>query len=160
MNTNADMIALLKQQKFLDCLPQEYYALIADCSELKGFKEGAVLLKQNHHADVFFLILEGRVGLSAHLPAQGAMPIETLSAPATLGWSWLIAPYKWRFEAKALTDVSTVLVHTPCIIGKIEQDKVFGYEMYKRFIEVVVDRLQGTRLQMMDVYAKPEPPPL
>jgi hypothetical protein len=47
-------------------------------------------------------------------------------------------------------------VHTPCILGKVEQDREFGYEIYKRFIEVVVDRLHGAQLQMMDIYAKPE----
>ena len=46
-------------------------------------------------------------------------------------------------------------VHTPCILGKIEADRAFGCEIYKRFIEVVVERLVGSQIQMLDIYAKP-----
>ena len=92
--------------------------------------------------------------------AQGAIPIETVGAPETLGWSWLVPPYKWHYDAVALEKTSTIMVHTPRILGKIAQDKVFGCDIYQRFIEVVVDRLHGAQMQMMDIYAKPDSGPL
>lgn len=160
MSASTDMIKRLQQQPFLAELPEEYFELIADCAELKDFAEGEYLIQQNQKADVFYLLLEGRVSLQVHLPAQGVLPIETVQAPAALGWSWLVAPYKWHYDVTALSGSQTILVHTPCILGKVAQDQVFGYEMYKRFIDVIVTRLHSSHLQMMDVYASPEQPPL
>lgn len=160
MMTESKMIQLLKEQPFLADLGDEYIALIADCAELKDFDLGDPLLQQNQPAQCFYLLLEGHISLRAHMPTQGALPIETIKAPAVLGWSWLVKPYKWHFDARALSNTHAIQVHTPCIIGKIENDKAFGFEMYRRFTEIIVDRLHASRLQMMDVYAKPEQAPL
>ena len=32
------------------------------------------------------------------------------------------------------------------------QDGVLGYELMKRFVPVIVERLQATRVRMLDVY--------
>ena len=39
-----------------------------------------------------------------------------------------------------------------CLRRKCEEDHDLGYEMMKRFVPVLIERLQGTRLQMLDVY--------
>jgi hypothetical protein len=39
-----------------------------------------------------------------------------------------------------------------CLRGKCEQDHDLGYELMKRFAANMVDRLQATRLQLLDVY--------
>lgn len=156
MTADSKIIKLLKEQAFLDGLPAAYFPMIADCAELAEFRKGDYLMRQHHPAQCFYLLLSGYVSLNAHMAAQGVMQIETVMAPSALGWSWLVAPYRWHFDAQAMSDIKAVLVHTPCILGKVEQDREFGCEIYRRFIEVVVDRLHGAQLQMMDIYAKPE----
>ena len=42
-----------------------------------------------------------------------------------------------------------------CLRGKCEDDKELGYELMRRFAAVMLDRLQATRLQLLDVYGKP-----
>ena len=154
----ADLSSQLKKHCFLQGISESNIDLIADCAELKKFTNGEYLMLQNTPAEVFYLLLEGRVRLQ--MPAaQGALVIETVAAPEALGWSWLVPPYKWHYDAVSVGKSTAVMVHTPSILGKIAQDKLFGYEIYQRFIQVVVDRLHGTQIQMMDIYAKPESPP-
>lgn len=156
MSKNGNLVKLLGSQPFLNGMPEKYIPMIADCAELKSFAEGDYLLRQNQPAQYFYLLLQGHVSLRTHIPPKGIIPVETLGPSAALGWSWLVAPYKWYFDAIAVDAAETILVHTPCILGKIENDKEFGFEMYQRFTEVIVNRLQGTRMQLMDIYAKPE----
>ena len=39
-----------------------------------------------------------------------------------------------------------------CLRGKCEEDHDLGYELLMRFAQVIVERLQATRLQLLDVY--------
>ena len=39
-----------------------------------------------------------------------------------------------------------------CLRGKADEDSVLGYELMRRFIPVIVERLQATRVQMLDIY--------
>jgi CRP/FNR family transcriptional regulator, cyclic AMP receptor protein len=39
-----------------------------------------------------------------------------------------------------------------CLRQKCEADHDLGYEMMKRFMPVLIERLQATRIQILDVY--------
>lgn len=69
-----------------------------------------------------------------------------------LGWSWLFAPYRWRYGATAVTQTLTVVFDAAAVRRACAEDPDLGYELYRRFIAVVVDRLQATRLRMLDRY--------
>jgi len=42
-----------------------------------------------------------------------------------------------------------------CLRGKCEEDHELGYEFYRHFLPVVVDRLSAARMQMIDIYGHP-----
>lgn len=148
------MIDLLRQQPFLEGMGDSALSVLSDCAEIRTFKEGEFLTMAKQPAECFFLLLEGHVSIRIQNP-QGIIPMETVSAPAAMGWSWLVAPYQWHFDSVAMDATRCILVHTPCVLGKMETDKEFGCEIYKRFIDVIVERLVGSQIQMLDIYAKP-----
>jgi hypothetical protein len=45
-------------------------------------------------------------------------------------------------------------IDAACLRGKCEADHDLGYEMMKRFLPILVQRLHATRLQILDVYGK------
>ena len=108
----------------------------------------------NQPATCFYLLLEGHVSIRIH-NMQGIFPLETVTAPSAMGWSWMVAPYKWHFDSVAVNETHCIQVHVRCLQNKIETDKVFGYEIYRRFVEVIVDRFIGSQVQMLDIYASP-----
>ena len=52
-------------------------------------------------ADTFYVLRHGSVALETFVPTRGPVVIETIEAGEVLGWSWLFAPYRWHFDARA-----------------------------------------------------------
>ena len=78
--------------------------------------------------------------------------IETIEAGEVIGWSWLFPPYRWHFDARALTQVRATAFDGACLRGKCEEDSGLGYDLMSRFAQILIERLQWTRLRLLDVY--------
>jgi CRP/FNR family cyclic AMP-dependent transcriptional regulator len=76
----------------------------------------------------------------------------TVNAGEIVGESWLVAPYRWIFDAQALELTRALSIDARCLREKCEEDHDLGYEMMKRFMAMLVQRLQAAQLQMLDVY--------
>lgn len=133
-------------------MAQPYLELIAGCGQNAGFEAGQYLFHEGDQADTFYLVRHGRVMLETFVPGRGALTVETVDEGDVVGWSWLFAPYRWHFDARALDIVRVVAFDGACLRGKCETDQVFGYELFLRFSPVMLDRLQAARLQLLDVY--------
>jgi len=128
---------------------------MAGCAENRVFRDGERMLREGDPADVFFLVRRGAVALEIHVPGHDPLVIETLGDGDVLGWSWLVPPYRVRFDARAIGLVRTLSVNGKCLREKCEEDCALGYEFYRQLLPVVVDRLTAARLQMMDMYGHP-----
>lgn len=126
---------------------------IAGCGQLQRFQAGDYLTRESEPADRFYLLLEGRAVIETHHPHQPPVPLLTLNANDMIGWSWLIPPYRYQFDARAVTDLRTVQMDGRCIRNKCEADPVLGYALLKRLSGVLVSRIHGARFQLLDVYA-------
>jgi CRP-like cAMP-binding protein len=82
----------------------------------------------------------------------GRLRLETLSAGDVLGWSWLVEPYRWLFDSRALTPVRVLVLNGLCLREHCQADHEFGYQLLLRIAQVIEHRLQATRLQLIDIY--------
>jgi CRP-like cAMP-binding protein len=131
---------------------------IAGCAMNEHFAAGHMLMREGEPADRFWLIRHGTVALEVDAPGRGPLLIQTLHQNETVGWSWLFAPHRWQMDGRAVTDCRLVTFDGTCLRGKCEADHELGYQLMKRFAANVIDRLQGTRFQLLDVYGRvPEP---
>ena len=135
-------------------LADEHLDLIAGCAVVRSFGAGEKLMTENEQANTFFALRHGTVALETYVPQRGAVTIETLHGGDILGWSWLFPPYRTIFDARALGVVRTVAFDAACLRGKCEEDAQLGYTLMQRFAEVMVERLQATRLRLLDVYGQ------
>ena len=92
------------------------------------------------------------MALRIHSERRGPLTILTLGAGDILGWSWLFPPYRWKFSARAIEDTRAFAADGKCLREKAERDHDLGYELLKRFAHVVEERLEATRLQLLNVY--------
>jgi CRP-like cAMP-binding protein len=69
-----------------------------------------------------------------------------------VGISWLVPPYRWRYDAKAIESTRTIAIDAACLRQQSDADHDLGYEMMKRLLPMIVQRLQTTRLQILDIY--------
>ena len=144
--------ALLSEVPAFEGMAPEWLELIAGCAVNRVFRDGEQLLREGEAADTFYVIREGDVALETYVPQRGALTLETLHEGELVGWSWLVSPHRTVFDARAIGTVHTLAFDGLCLRGKCEQDPVLGYDLLSRFVPVIVDRLQATRLQLLDVY--------
>jgi CRP/FNR family transcriptional regulator, cyclic AMP receptor protein len=143
---------ILRDVPLFEGLSDEALELIAGCGSNVHFGEGGLLFRQGDPADTFFVIRHGSVALETFVPARGPVTIETIESGDVVGWSWLFAPYRWHFDAKALVAVRATAFDGACLRGKCDADPALGYQLMSRFAQVMIERLQWTRLRLLDVY--------
>ena len=145
--------SVLAEHPFFKDLKAPHFATIVGCAQNVKFDAGSRLIQEGAAADRFYVLRYGAVALEIFVPGRGAVSVETLDAGEVLGWSWLFPPYRAHFDARALTLVRAVAFDGACLRDKCERDPVLGYELLKRFAGLAVQRLDATRLQLLDLYA-------
>jgi len=143
---------LLRDVPIFRDMPPEALELLSGCAANVRFDDAEMLFREGDEANVFYVIRHGRVALEAFVPARGPVTIETVDPGEVIGWSWLFAPYRWHFDARALGLVRATLFDASCLREKCEREPAFGYDLMSRFTQVLIERLQWTRLRLLDVY--------
>ena len=143
---------LIAESPLFTGLSEEQLELISGCGQNVTFDAGERLFREGDPADTFFLIRHGIVALDTYVPNRGALTVDTVGPGEMTGWSWLVPPYRWHFTGRAVEEVRAVQFDGACLRGKCDADPVLGYALLNRFAKVLVDRLQATRFQLMDVY--------
>jgi CRP-like cAMP-binding protein len=143
---------IIREHPFFAGLEPTFCTLVCGCAKNVRFDPGEYLLREGGEASEFYLLREGRVALEIAAPGRGALTIATLGAGEIVGVSWLIPPYRWSYDARALAAVRAISIDARCLRAKCEEDHHLGYEMMKRVVPIVVSRLQAARLQLLDLY--------
>jgi CRP/FNR family transcriptional regulator, cyclic AMP receptor protein len=138
----------------LGALSAEHRALIAGCAQNRSFEAGRFVMREGDAADTFYVLRKGDVALEAYAPQRGPMTVETLHDGDLLGWSWLIPPYRTTFDARCLDTTHTIAFDGACLRGKLSDDPALGYDLLRVFTTVIVERLQNTRIRLLDLYGK------
>jgi CRP-like cAMP-binding protein len=144
--------ALLHEVPALASLDPEALATIAGCGSNVHFAADQVIFREGDPADTFYVVRGGRVAIETFVPGRGPVTIETLETGELLGWSWLFPPHRVEFDARALSEVRATAFDGACLRSKCEADPALGYALISRFAQVLIERLQWTRLRLLDVY--------
>jgi len=144
--------AVLRNHRFLASLNPEHIQTLISCASNQRFEKGNYIAREATEADSFYLIRSGTVALQIHRPESGGLTLNTLGEGDILGWSWLVPPHRWHFDARATEAVRVVALDGRCLRTKCEQDHELGYQLLKRFSTLIEERLEAARLQLLDVY--------
>jgi CRP/FNR family transcriptional regulator, cyclic AMP receptor protein len=141
--------------RLFDGLGPEFVALAAGCAKNVRFNADEYLFRAEDSADWIYLLRHGRVALELVTPGRGAVQFETLGEGEIVGLTWLLPPYRWGYDARAIELTRAIALDAKCLRDKCEADHDLGYALMKRFLPVLVQRLQALRLQVLDVYGSP-----
>jgi CRP/FNR family cyclic AMP-dependent transcriptional regulator len=147
--------ALMEEIPALAGLAPEHRALIAGCGTNAVIEDGEHLFRESDPADTFYAIRRGAVALEFPIRGSDKMVIETLTEGDVIGWSWLFPPHRIRFDARAIGDLHVITFDGACLRGKCQEDHDLGYELMERFAEIIIERLQATRMRLLDIYGTP-----
>jgi CRP-like cAMP-binding protein len=152
-----DIEALVSEHPFFQGMSAPWLQLIAGCGKNVHFAAGQLIARAGEAANEFYAIRRGRAAIELHSPERTPLILQTLEEGEILGWSWLFPPYRWVFDARAIEPVSAIGFDGACLRGKCERDHDMGFEFMKRFARVFMQRLEGARLQLSDLYGSRAP---
>jgi CRP-like cAMP-binding protein len=142
---------IVREHPFFAGMKEEFLELISSCAKNVRFEAGEYVFREGQPADQFYLLRSGRVAIQLSAPER-VLTVQTVGEDEIVGASWLVPPYRWGFDAKALELTRAIAMDAACLRGKSEGDHDLGYELMKRFMPVLIQRLHATRLQILDVY--------
>ena len=143
---------VIQAHPFFADMPDDFIELVVSCARNLRFEAGTMVMREGEDADDFFLIRRGRILLSTHGVQRGPLPIQTLGEGEMVGWSWLVPPYHYRFDAKAIETTMALVFDGKCLRDKCEERPELGYALLKRVAAILAKRLETSRIQLLDVY--------
>ncbi|HZP18498.1 MAG TPA: cyclic nucleotide-binding domain-containing protein [Terriglobales bacterium] len=144
---------IIAEHPFFAGLESYYLGLLVGCASNVRFEKGEYIFKEGGEANEFYLVRAGKVALEVFAPHHQPIIVSTLGEGEILGWSWLLPPYHWKFHAHVVEQTRAIALDGKCLRNKCEQNHDLGYELLKRFAQIVDRRLDDACLRLVDVYA-------
>jgi CRP-like cAMP-binding protein len=136
-------------------LPQDITAFLAAHARVRALKDNEVVFHYGERANHFYLVTKGRVSVEVAAIEGPALALQELKPGTVLGWSWLIPPNRWSFQARAMSAAEVIEFDGDAVLARCEADAKFGYALMKRFSALMSERLQRARERMVEEW-RPE----
>jgi len=147
---NQSINEYLSNHEFFSGLHKNYVALLCEFVSVVEINKAQTLFQLGERADKFYIIKNGCITMQIPALMGPTLEVQTLCSGQVLGWSWLIPPFQWHFQAKAEEESTLLEFDGIGILLLCEQDPRFGYELLKRFAALMSQRLDVSRQKMMD----------
>ncbi|MCD0450177.1 Crp/Fnr family transcriptional regulator [Actinocorallia sp. API 0066] len=141
---------LLAAHDFFRGMPGGYLGLLATTASEVRYPEGHRMFREGGSADRFWAILSGQVRLDLPAPGRGHIPVEFFGRGAIVGWSWLFPPRTWRFGAYVTMPLTALEFDAALVRTHCAAHPGLGAELNARFTQLILGRLQSTRLRLVD----------
>ncbi|WP_170244903.1 cyclic nucleotide-binding domain-containing protein [Pararhodospirillum oryzae] len=149
MSTEDGIRAILERHPFLRGLDTSVIDGLEDLASIERFAAGDALLIEGRAADRFFLLLDGTVALGVARRGERLKVIEVVREGDLLGWSWLIPPFHWTFEAQARTPVRALVIDAAILRERMRADHVLAHALMDRLLPVMAARLRAARMEVL-----------
>jgi CRP-like cAMP-binding protein len=150
--SNPEIVQALAVHPFLHGMTEHHLEQIASCAQIITVTVGQYLGRERETASAFYLLQTGRVAIEIHSPKKGTVRVLTIGPGEVVGWSWLVPPNRWQFDARVVEPIQALALDARGLRVRCEEDHELGYQLLKRLVDVVGGRLAATRLQLLDVY--------
>lgn len=150
--TGPEIRDLVAGHPFTSGLSPAEIAAISVGAHVVDLVAGQHLFREGRVADHAFLVTHGHIGIELHLPQRGAVPVSTVGPGELLGWSWLLPPHAWRFDATARSAARVVALDGRTIRAACDHDPVLDRRIARQVIRTMTARLEASRHQLLDLY--------
>lgn len=154
MNTQALIRELEQTNFFADAAPDIVETFVRHASETTR-EAGTYLFHEGDPADCCYLIRAGSIALEMQMVSRAPQVFCTLGPGDMLGVSWLITPYRWRYDAKVQSPLTAIAFEATEIRATCEQNHDIGYRIMQMFVPVLIERMHYARMQAADVFRVP-----
>ena len=150
--TRETLVAVLQKHPFVEEFQPEHIEKLTALATEVRFERDHVIFHEGDECHDFYLIVEGRVALEIEAPGD-TFRVDALQEGEELGGSALLMGRGKHFQARALQPLHTLAFDGAALLDACREDKAFGFALMYRMLGVVSERLQATRLQLLDMYS-------
>ena len=148
--TARDRSVLAESPFFESCTASEL-ELLAERASVVMVPAGASLFHRGADADLLHMLVDGRVQLllveDDEEPPTTTPSSQTISeAGRVVGWSALVAPFRYRTGAVALTRCRSVVFRRADLTALMNQHPALGTALMHQLLAVLGNRLRETRM--------------
>jgi len=134
-------------------MSDDYIERLAGHASKRSVGSGELLFRIGEPAKSFFLLVDGEVSIEIPAVTGPTLQVQRLKDIRVLGWSWLLPPFKWSFNARTETDSKVLEFDGEAVLKDCESDPAFGYEVIKRFSALMAERLDAAHKKMMEQWS-------
>jgi CRP/FNR family transcriptional regulator, cyclic AMP receptor protein len=146
-----ETIEALAAHRFLRGMSREYLEKLASHTQWVTVTTGQYLGREHEAANAFYLIQSGQVAIEMATPHDGRVRLQTIAPGEVVGWSWLVPPHRWQFDARTLDPVQALALDAESLRWRCHHDPDLGYELLQRLVGVIASRLAATRRKLLEV---------
>jgi CRP/FNR family cyclic AMP-dependent transcriptional regulator len=137
-----------------NALTAEARAALVDLGRVATLPPGYALTREGDPTDHCAIVLEGRVALRMRVPERGMVTILTVEPGDIVGWSAVVPPYRATSSAITLASTTLALFDGPRLRDELARNKELAAGFYPLVLAAVGRRLEGTRLQLLDLFGQ------
>jgi len=144
-----EIIDALGKHAFMHGLSASHLEELAQCAQQITLTADQLIAREREAASDFYLIQSGRVAIEVRKSGRDAVRVLVLGPGDILGWSWMVPPHRWQFDARVLDTVQALALDAEALRRLCDADHELGYQLLKRLIVVVSRRLAATQKQVL-----------
>ncbi len=145
-------LAKLRHHPFVLEFEPRHVERLASLARDVRFERDQVIFREGDDCSEFYLICSGLVSLELVAPGH-VFRVQTLFAGDELGWSAVLMGSGKQFQARVLERVDALAFEASEVLAACREDTGFGFALMQRLLAVVAERLQATRVQLLDMYS-------
>ncbi len=146
------VLAMLRHHPFVAEFDPVHVERLATLAKEIRLDRDQILFREGDENSEFYLIVTGLVAVEIAAPGH-TFRVQTLFAGDELGWSALLPGRGKSFQVRTLERVDALAFDGPELLAACNDDPLFGFILMQRLLAVVANRLQATRLQLLDMYS-------
>jgi CRP/FNR family transcriptional regulator, cyclic AMP receptor protein len=144
---------VLATHAFTSRMNSRYIRKLSECASYLEIQAGQYVFRQGEVADVFYLILDGAVEIELFSSTGGPVVLQKIEVGSALGWSWLVPPCRWRFDARVVKPLKALKIDAKRLRILMQEEPAFGFEILERFLQILGERLESERMSLIGLYA-------
>ena len=152
------MIEDLKRSDFFVGFDDQALADIATFARKETFEAGRVLFDRDEEGHTAYIILKGRVRQGFEVSPGSEVWFLTGEPGDLFGFGALIAPRVRAMRAKASVKTEVVALDADALLEYLEAHPHFGFIFMERLAQVIYQRLNNSRLQIIHLMPDREAP--
>jgi len=134
-------------------LSDEHKRRLAAHGEAVEVGNGEVLFRSGDPARHFFVLVDGEISIEIPAVTGPTLQVQRLSPVRVLGWSWLLPPFKWSFNARAERDSEVIRFDGEAVLEACEADPAFGDAVIEDDAALMAERLDAAHRKMMEQWS-------